>query len=166
MAVLTSVGSFLFHTTAQVWSMWSDILPILFLMLSFFGFVLLFVFGWKGWAVASSLLAFTAVGFILQNEAIYEGLPFGSLNGSLGYVHAWLALLAIAYWPISETGRKTFSHSMWWALFVFSVSLFFRSIDNSLCEAWPFGTHFIWHTLNGFLIFLLIRAMVRLGPNR
>jgi hypothetical protein len=38
------------------------------------------------------------------------------------------------------------------------VSLVFRSIDMAVCDAMPLGTHFLWHSLNGLALYLLLRA--------
>jgi hypothetical protein len=44
---------------------------------------------------------------------------------------------------------------------LFAVSLFFRIIDNEICPIFTYGTHFLWHILNGVVVFLAIRAFVR-----
>jgi hypothetical protein len=46
------------------------------------------------------------------------------------------------------------------AALIFSLSLFFRSIDGAVCPAWPAGTHFLWHILNALVLGVLIRAAV------
>jgi hypothetical protein len=38
------------------------------------------------------------------------------------------------------------------------VSLVFRSIDQAVCASFPLGTHFLWHCLNGLVLYLLLRA--------
>jgi hypothetical protein len=49
-----------------------------------------------------------------------------------------------------------------------AVSLFFRSIDNAICESVPLGTHFLWHLLNGLVLYLLLRAALTMpaAPRR
>jgi hypothetical protein len=44
---------------------------------------------------------------------------------------------------------------------LFAVSLTFRTIDQPLCTFWPYGTHFIWHTLNALLLFWLLLTAMR-----
>jgi hypothetical protein len=39
-----------------------------------------------------------------------------------------------------------------------AVSLTFRSIDMTVCDALPLGTHFLWHSLNGLALYLLLGA--------
>ena len=43
----------------------------------------------------------------------------------------------------------------------FTVSLVFRTVDNQVCGGFPLGTHFVWHLLNGVLLFLLGHAATR-----
>jgi hypothetical protein len=40
------------------------------------------------------------------------------------------------------------------------LSLTFRSIDMALCDTLPHGTHFLWHLINGGVLFLLVRAVM------
>ena len=48
---------------------------------------------------------------------------------------------------------------------VFAASIIFRSIDQSICAAVPLGTHFVWHTLNGLVLYLLLRGAL-LSPRK
>jgi len=46
-----------------------------------------------------------------------------------------------------------------------------RSLDLALCDAYglqggKIGTHFVWHLLNGFALFLLLRASFEVGVAR
>jgi hypothetical protein len=64
------------------------------------------------------------------------------------------ALIAVA-WPVwrERAGRLMFA-----AAGTLVVSLTFRSIDMDVCDALPLGTHFLWHSLNGLALYLLLRA--------
>ena len=46
------------------------------------------------------------------------------------------------------------------------VSLFFRTIDAAVCGAFPTGTHFLWHLMNGAMLWWMIRVLVRSAPAR
>jgi hypothetical protein len=41
------------------------------------------------------------------------------------------------------------------------VSLTFRTLDDPLCDLVPFGTHFLWHILNGLMLALMIEVYRR-----
>ncbi len=54
---------------------------------------------------------------------------------------------------------------------IFIVSVGFRATDRIWCQAItfmdkPIGTHFLWHTLNSIVLFLLVLAAVRYGGRR
>lgn len=40
------------------------------------------------------------------------------------------------------------------------MSLFFRTIDMAVCESIPIGTHFLWHLLNGVLVYLAAYSLL------
>jgi hypothetical protein len=62
-------------------------------------------------------------------------------------------------WPLA--GNKMVA-----AACVFVVAFFLRSLDMPACAAFPLGTHFLWHILNGFLLFLLLRLVILHAPRR
>ncbi len=41
------------------------------------------------------------------------------------------------------------------------VSLTFRTLDQPLCGALPFGTHFLWHVLNAVMLGWMIEVWRR-----
>ena len=46
------------------------------------------------------------------------------------------------------------------ALAVFSLALVFRTVDSMICPYFQIGTHFLWHILNGVLVYLSVRALI------
>jgi len=90
---------------------------------------------------------------------VFSGLearlvPSGTLNGSHAYLPALAALVGVG-WLSNErrAGRLLLT-----AAAVLAVSIVFRSIDQAVCPALPIGTHFLWHTLNGVVLYLALRA--------
>jgi hypothetical protein len=41
------------------------------------------------------------------------------------------------------------------------TSLTFRTLDGPLCQIVPFGTHFLWHVLNGLMLGWMIEVYRR-----
>jgi hypothetical protein len=41
---------------------------------------------------------------------------------------------------------------------VLLLSLTFRTLDLAICERFAVGTHFLWHLLNGLVLYLVGRA--------
>ena len=155
------VGSFLFHTFATRWAGAADTIPILlFIILYQFSATWRFV-GAPLWAALISPLVFIgfAIGFLAAWSAV---LP--SLNGSQGYFPALILLVTYGLY-LGRRGHKA-ATAMIAAAALFSLSLTFRSIDHAVCEVIPFGTHFMWHTLNGLLLGILLYAFVRHGAPR
>lgn len=159
------VGSFLFHTFANRWSLLTDVVPI-------WCFVLLIILSGLhrvgGVSIKRILIGLCLViGAVVvliwslpepsANEpAVRDAAP---LNGSLGYAPAWIAMVLFA---IFTTIR---AHPVWpWVLaatLTFTISLGFRTVDLIWCEAFSLGTHFMWHLLNGLMIGFLLQALIR-----
>ncbi len=161
LAGLIGLGSFLFHTFANSWSEWTDVVPI-------WSFVALYVL------TAIHMVGGVAPGRVIRIGAIVGAalvvvfLATGSedstqqapiLNGSLQYAPALIALAVFSF----VTWRRGHPMALWAgaATVTFLISLTFRTIDLQLCAALPLGTHFLWHILNGLMVALLLQALVR-----
>jgi hypothetical protein len=161
---IVGVGSFLFHTFANRWSLLADVLPIAVFIYSYFllamrRFLLLGML-----SAAAITVAFIA--FNLSFTRLWFSLfPGVSLNGSVGYLPAMLAMFTVGLvcWASrSEQAGK----ALLWAGSVFAVSLFFRSIDSAVCSALPLGTHALWHMLNALVLWTLMTTVIRHAPEK
>lgn len=156
------IGSFLFHTVATRWAGLADSLPILLFILAYLATAMRRFFGLARWQAALVTLGFlpaaAGIGWLVSV------LPWNPLGSSAGYLPAFLALLAcgvglaalrhpVARWLLAATA-------------LFALSLTFRTLDLPLCGAFPLGTHFLWHVLNGALLGLLVIAVIRFGAPR
>lgn len=144
------IGSFLFHTFATPWAAALDVLPILLFQLTYlwtYGRRIL-LFG--RWLASASLLTLAA-GIVLSGQFVHLA------NGSLSYAPAWLvlALLATAHWRRAPADRWTLPL----AALLFSLSVALRTIDELACDLLPLGTHFVWHLLNGMVLYLAVRGL-------
>ncbi|MGE0233761.1 MAG: ceramidase domain-containing protein [Flavobacteriaceae bacterium] len=162
MTALIGIGSFVFHTVATVWASLADTIPI-------WSFVLVFViiamrryFGMSAGGIlfVFGALILVAVGFTLAMPDTAPGTR-PVLNGSLQYAPALIAQLAfvIGLW---RAGHPAFAYVAT-ATAVFFVSLVFRTTDFAVCGAFPAGTHFMWHTLNGLMIAIFLTGIIRHG---
>lgn len=160
LVVAVGIGSFLFHTVATAWAAVADVAPIQLFILVYFALAMRRFVG-LGWPAS---LAATA-GFAVVSVAGAAGLAAlaaDALNGSEGYVPPLLAL-AIVGAALARAGRPGAGFSLLAAALLFAVSLGLRTVDAAVCERIPFGTHFLWHTLNGVLLGGLIIALGRFG---
>ncbi|MDO5656959.1 MAG: ceramidase domain-containing protein [Paracoccus sp. (in: a-proteobacteria)] len=165
LAAVIGIGSFLFHTFANRWSAFADVLPI-------WTFVALYVL------VAINRIGHVRPGRILIGLAavigaitIYAAMGEGSggttaappqpdpFNGSLQYLPAVIAFLVFVI--VMQIRRHPMRN---WALAgfgVFALSLVFRTIDPQVCDGFPLGTHFLWHLLNGLMIGIVLQILLR-----
>lgn len=145
------IGSSLFHSIANAWSMWADVIPISIFLIAY----LYCFFRWV--ANLSSVGVFMGLVFFAGITAILSLLADKEItNGSEAYFGVWTALFGITCYSL---GRAN-SRSAWQpavAAIIFSISLYFRTIDMRVCAHWPTGTHFYWHTLNAVVLFLITR---------
>lgn len=169
-------GSFLFHTYATPWAAAADVAPIGIFMLAYLAYAL-YVF-----ARLPAILAIAAIGgfaytihLAMTANCRALGLDWAllettnCLNGSFGYLPALAAMLLIGAWL--GVRRHPAAAYVFGAGLVFLVSVTFRSLDRVLCDSItfmdkPLGTHFLWHTLNSVVLFLLVLAAMRHGGDR
>lgn len=153
--LLIGTGSTLFHTFATGWAQLSDVLPILLYQIAFIALYARHIIGLSTVKSALMLAAFFASIVAVQQ------LPEDWLNGSLGYAPALLFMLVLGLWHTKHARNERFG--LLAAALTFIVSLTFRSIDMQICDQWPLGTHFLWHCLNGCVLYLTLRAYILNG---
>jgi hypothetical protein len=164
--VVVGVGSALFHTVATVWARWGDVIPIGLALLWFLKVFLRRILRLDTRAVVLGFLAFGAVTGLLA-----LAVPAPLVNGSNSYFGTLAALLAMAVAVRRQADAARVAAT--WPFYlaaagVFGVALVCRSVDEAVCAAWPYGTHFLWHTLNGVALYLagdgLLRGLAARGP--
>ncbi len=139
------IGSGLFHTFATAWAQWLDVLPILAFQVVFLALYLGRVAGLGTASVGAAVSVFVLTAIAAaQSPAV--------LNGSLGYLPA----LVVLGWLGLDAWRRSGRRSLFLAAGLFGLALVARSVDNALCAAWPWGTHFLWHLLNAVVLHLAI----------
>jgi hypothetical protein len=89
----------------------------------------------------------------------FAALPGVTLNGSIGYIPAALAMLAVGGLCLLLNAREP-GRALLTAAVLFTLSLLFRSMDSAICPSWPTGTHFLWHGLNALVLGILMRAAI------
>ena len=146
------MGSFLFHTFATFETMLMDVIPILLFQIGFLALYSRDVIGLSRLKVAVMLVAFFAV------SAAFGALPREWLNGSLSYGSAFVFVLALGVYHMVTHKPERFT--LFATALTFAVSLTFRSIDEALCAQIPFGTHFLWHILNGVVLYGCARTYI------
>jgi hypothetical protein len=151
LATSIGIGSFLFHTFATIWASFLDTLPIFLFQLCFIWLYSRKIVRMK-YRYSGALLGgfFFASNFSKQFTDI--------LNGSLSYAPAFLVLLGFAIYHYRQQKREPFILLI--ALGFFLLGLLFRTLDQTICSYFPFGTHFLWHLSTGTLLYLSARALI------
>ena len=158
---VVGIGSFLFHTLANRWSMLADVIPIAVFIYSYFALAMARFFGFRPAAATALTLAFAGLSFGLTPalDAMSGRSVSGLTNGSIDYVPAILALLGVGLALLSRapgTARSVLATAG-----IFLVSLTFRTVDVGVCARLPLGTHFLWHGLNAVVLYRLLIAATR-----
>lgn len=155
---LVGAASLTFHTLA---TRWANVLDIAAIGIFNAVFLVMFLRVIARWPVPGALAA--AAGFVLLDRAAAALLPAGLLNGSVAYLPALATLAALTVHALRiapAAGRLMLA-----AALTFLVALTARTLDRSLCEAWPWGTHFVWHLLTARVLWQIARAL-RYGTPR
>lgn len=167
------VGSFLFHTFATRWAAQADVIPIGIFMLAYLGYALrvYLKLGWIGVAIGLAVFvgALQFAGGVECRPGLFSSAsaPGPCLNGTAGYVPAFLAMLGIG--AVLQMKGHPAARYLLAASFVFLLSMIFRTVDLELCAQTRLaggatGTHFMWHLLNATTLYLLLMAAVRNSP--
>jgi Ceramidase len=154
---IIGIGSFLFHTFADRWSVLADVIPITVFIYVYFFFAMRRFFDFGIVVSLTITVAFLAVSVLVGTV-----LPPGFLNGSGGYLPALLAILIIG--AIMMRHRPDIGRPVLAAGAIFIVSVTARSIDMAVCDAIPIGTHSLWHVLNALTLYVLLRVIIRARP--
>jgi hypothetical protein len=145
------IGSFVFHTVATRAAILADVIPIAIFIYGYLLLALVRFLHLKVVAAGAIVIAFAA-----GAQALAASAPPRLLNGSVGYLPALAALIAVAL-AAGEPGTR---RSLRLAAAVFAVSLAFRTADIAICPEFPLGSHFVWHVLNAVVLYMLLRAAI------
>lgn len=151
---MIGVGSYLFHTHATIWALLLDVVPI-------GAFILIYLFAvnrdivpMRGWAAFAATLGFfpyaAAVVWLTQQ------VPFLAISNFYWTVPLLLILFAI---PLRH--RPGIASGFVIGAVILTLSITIRSVDEILCGTVTFGTHFMWHVLNGIMLGWMIHVYIR-----
>ena len=149
------VGSYLFHTFAMVWAAVLDVAPIAL-------FILTYVFAanlhfWNlSWiyAIGATALFFP---YNFMATLVFDQQPLFAISSQYWPVPVLIALYAFA---LRKRANRT-SRGLAVGAGILVVSLVARSADEILCDAFPLGTHFLWHLLNALMLGWMIEVYRR-----
>ncbi|MFM9889958.1 MAG: hypothetical protein ACKVOE_04830 [Rickettsiales bacterium] len=150
------IGSGLWHLHPTGTTVLMDVIPItLFINIYLLSAMRrLFMFGWR-----RTLCWFGLYWMMTVAAQIY--LPPDLLHGTIMYIPTYVAMVAITY----GISRRDWALGKIFALVttVWSASLILRTVDLEICQAFPIGTHFLWHTLNAWVLWRLLMVLLERG---
>lgn len=150
---IIGVNSVIFHSHPTEITELMDTLPIVMFILLYFWSVL-FRIGRCNWFQAGVCF----VAFVGFSHMLVAQFPH-SLNDSIGYLSSMIALIIIAV-HLHLKARPSSQYFMLAAL-IGVCSLFCRAIDREVCSMVSTGSHFLWHTLNATLLYILLKQIIR-----
>ncbi|MDQ7809944.1 hypothetical protein Q5425_39995 [Amycolatopsis sp. A133] len=138
------VASAVFHLLATRWAAVADSVAIL-------GFVLVYavLFAREFWSRRHAWVAAPVYLALTVGTALLGGGLYLSMLIALGVFAAVLAFARDAYWTHFAVAGA-----------IFALSLSLRAVDRDVCDYVPAGTHFLWHLLNGVVLYLVSRTLV------
>jgi hypothetical protein len=150
------IGSYLFHTHAQVWALYADVVPIQAFILLYLYLATVRFFGVPWWAGLLGVALFIPYD-VAVSTAVRSAV--GPLNGSVGYVP--VPILIAGYAAALRGRAPATARGLAIGAGVLAVSLAFRTVDHTVCGKFPLGTHFVWHLLNGIMLGWMIAVLHR-----
>lgn len=160
--VVIGLGSFLFHTTAIELTKWADIIPIATFTLAMAIFCLRRFAGLSRPKTAVYFVSyFAAISVIAWLIPAWVG---EATNGTVAYLpalagYAFLGVLALLH------GGPAGLYCIACAAILFA-GFVFRAIDQDICQAFPLGTHFMWHVLIALMLSVNLMAVAKYGASR
>ncbi len=149
LAGVIGCGSFLFHTLPSYPTMWLDIIPITLFQILFLWMISQKLLSCSGWVSSGIVIVVVGSSFVLR--PIHQ-----PLNGSLFYIPSLLAMLAFSVlWAKRSTAEP---YLLGGTAAFFALAITARSIDWDV--PWPIGTHFLWHLLNGIVVYTALRTWI------
>ncbi|TNC51838.1 hypothetical protein FHG66_03220 [Rubellimicrobium rubrum] len=151
------LGSGLFHTFATPWAAAADTLPIL-------AFILVYVHAvhrviWGQGALAALAFSLCTVPWIAGLTLVFARLPGFEISAFYWPVPLLILLHAVLLRSRTPGTAAGFAAGAC----LLSMSLVLRSLDQVACQAFPLGTHFLWHLINAVMLAWMIEVLGRHG---
>lgn len=152
---LIGLGSYLFHTHAQVWAAIADVTPIAVFILLYLVALNRAVWGLGFWSALGATVLF--VPYAALTIPLWQPMPLYGTSAGYMPVPTLIFIYAALLWrkePALARGLVT-------GAVILLMSLAARGLDMPLCRAFPLGTHFLWHILNGIMLGWMIEVYRR-----
>jgi hypothetical protein len=129
--------------------MWLDIIPITLFQILFLWLISQKLLSTGRWISAGIVIVVVGTSFLLR--PIHQ-----PLNGSLFYIPSLLAMLIFGALWAKRSATEPYLLGVTASFFALAITA--RSIDWIV--PWPLGTHFLWHLLNGVVVYTALRTWI------
>lgn len=156
LTALTGLGSILWHGLRTPLMLSFDVIPGLLYFVTMLYFWPYFLRGrWAGYVFVVMLFGSIYAATIVLPQLQTNGPP------PTLFVTTILFSLVLLYW----TRARSLPAFYWGSIMITCAALaaIFRTIDLSLCDYIPFGTHFLWHILLGLAAYCGVRMVATLS---
>lgn len=153
--MMIGVGSYLFHTHAQVWSAIVDTAPIGMFVLVYLFAVNRDVWGMPSWVAEIGTVLFVPCAML--TIPLWQDVPVLGVSA----VYVPVPVLILIYAALLWHRAPRLARGMAIGAGLLFVSLVFRGLDEVLCSTWPMGTHFLWHLLIAVMLGWMIELYRR-----
>ncbi len=151
--IFIGVASVTFHMNPNKYTEIADTAFIILFIIVYFTSAMVRITVLSKFQVTVAMMA-----FLFTTYFLVKNFP-NTLNDSVAYLSSMAALIFIAVYL--NVKRRSAAQAFMLASIIGMVSLFFRVIDREFCDQITTGTHFIWHTLNSVLLYILMKQLVR-----
>ena len=146
------IGSALFHTFATAWAAAADTIPIGLFILTYIFLLHRDLLGLRRlWALGAVVAFFPYAALMVP---VLNTVPFLAISNFYWTVPILLALYALG---LART-RPALARGLATGAAILTLSITLRSLDETLCEAVPIGTHLWWHLLNALMLGYMIHV--------
>ncbi|WP_407495218.1 hypothetical protein [Pseudooceanicola sp. MF1-13] len=144
--IAIGIGSGLWHTLARPWTGAADVLPIVIYVLAYVYFANRYYWGMSvPWAAGGTVAFFP---YAAATIPLFSMVP--GIGGSAAYMP--VPLLIAIYAVLLRKRLPEVARGLGIGVAILTVSLLMRILDEPICDAFPIGTHFLWHVLNAIML--------------
>jgi hypothetical protein len=154
--IVIGLGSFAWHLYRSDVTVMLDSIPIAVFVLTYLFFYIMQMN--KNWVLRIGLFLSFFGYVIFLTKVLSEIENYWLLtNGGMQYI------VALSFFVVLQIFNRNWNPALIKPSFIvvllFAFSIFFRQTDLLVCEYIGFGTHFMWHILNGVVLYLFVRML-------
>ena len=148
------IGSGLWHTIPSSTTVLMDVIPI-----TFFIHVYLIACLRRLLRCTWPCVVFWWSVYFGASLAAQLTLPPDLLHGTIMYIPTYFTLMLLSgvVWRRNKAAGQVFMKM----LALWTLALTFRTMDLEICGCFPLGTHFLWHSLNAWMLYQLSMVLIR-----